>query len=88
MEIHIKKDCKNNNLSNLEWTTYKENTQYSIAKKVAKIDIATGEIIKIYKSIKDASKDIGLKNSADISMVCNGKRGRVSCYGFKWKHVE
>ena len=51
---HKDENKKNNNINNLEWITHIENTNYSCAKKVAKIDINTNKIIKIYNSITDA----------------------------------
>ena len=86
---HTDENKKNNKINNLEWVTYKENTNHSCAKKVAKIDINTNKIIKIYNSITDAYKDIGQKRSSLISKVCIGKeKGRKTIYGFKWKYVE
>ena len=86
---HKDENKKNNKINNLEWVTYKENTNHSCAKKVAKIDINTNKIIKIYNSITDAYKDIGQKRSSLISKVCIGKeKGRKTIYGFKWKYVE
>lgn len=66
--------------------TNKENVTYSTGKKVAKIDIKTGEIIKIYNSIQDTRSDTGAKKTSIISKCCKGKRHIA--YKYKWKYVE
>jgi hypothetical protein len=53
-------------------------------KPVAKIDIQTGNIIKIYESAREASRD-GY-NYKNISQVCNKKRHTHK--GFIWKFVN
>lgn len=84
---HKNENKDDNTLENLEWTTSKENIIYSCGKKVAKIDIETEKVIKVYGSINQAYKDIGKKRSSGISNICNGKDGKI-LYGYKWKYVE
>lgn len=62
-------------------TTQKQVTN----KKVAKIDLKTGEIIDIYDSIALASRENNCDSSA-ISKVCRGKRNK--CAGYFWKYVD
>ena len=47
---HIDKNKSNNNIDNLEWITYKDNTIHNIGKKIAKIDVDTDNVIKIYNN--------------------------------------
>nr|DAO22906.1 MAG TPA: homing endonuclease [Caudoviricetes sp.] len=61
---------KNNEASNLEWSTYKENMQHAVKngllknvgknsnKRICKID-TTGQIIKTYRNAIEAAKDFG-----------------------------
>ena len=53
------------------------------SKKVAKIDIKTGEVLAIYSSCREAERQNG--NTNHIAEVCNGKR--KSCKGFYWKYI-
>ena len=55
----------------------------NLFKRVAKIDIQTNNIIKIYNSIAEAERDNG--NTRHIAQVCKGKR--KTCKGFKWKYI-
>lgn len=65
---HIDKNKQNNNVDNLEWCSYKENSQYSLREmrdarealphKIPVKTFRNGEW-KIYKSISEASKDTG-----------------------------
>ena len=52
-------------------------------KRVAKIDIKTNDIVKIYNSIAEAERENG--NTRHIADVCKGKR--KTCKGFKWKYI-
>lgn len=54
-------------------------------KKVAQIDLQTGEIIMIYKNATDAAKAIGTVGSS-ISAVCRGERHKHRNFG--WKYIE
>ena len=54
------------------------------SQKVAKIELSTGKILKIYNSISDANKDVGA--SGHITSVCKGKR--KSCKGYGWKYID
>ena len=85
---HRDENKLNNDIDNLEWITYKENTIHTCAKKVAKIDIQTNNIIKLYNSISDAYIDIGKNRSSLISKICNNEKGRQTIYGYKWKYVN
>ena len=91
---HIDGNKKNNNASNLEWSTRSENMKHAfktglskpkdnaISRAVIKVNLNTGEEIQIYKSIKDASVDMGLTPQSIFKAL---KRGRASG-GYKWEY--
>ena len=54
-------------------------------KRVYMLDKNTLEVIKIFDSIMDASRELKINNS-NISMVCKGKRKWAGGYG--WKYVD
>lgn len=62
-------------------TTQKQITN----RKVAKINMDTNEIIKIYDSIALAARENNC-DSSGIAKVCREKR--QTCGGFKWKYIE
>ncbi len=53
-------------------------------KKVAQIDIASNEIIKVYDSASEAARQLHLQHSK-ISAVCRGARNKTG--GFRWEYV-
>lgn len=55
------------------------------SKKVLQYDI-NGAYINEYKSISEASKEVGLKNGSHIGSCCNNKRKTAG--GYKWKFKE
>ena len=85
---HKDKNKLNNNITNLEWITQKENTIHGRGRKISKIDIKTDEIIKIYTNITDAYIELNKPWNSLISKVCNGNYGRKTIYGFKWKYIN
>ncbi len=87
----------NNNSSNLEWVTQKENMQHAadnnllniIKKKpVKQIDKDTGEIIKIFESVAEATRELGTnkhkKLSSNISEAIRVRNGLA--YGYRWEY--
>ena len=76
---HINEIKTDNRVCNLEWMTHKENTQYSLAKRV--LCIETGDI---YDSIKEATEKTGV-NPKNIGQCCNGRRKTAG--GFHWCFV-
>ena len=60
------------------------NVMEAQARKVAKIDLTTDEVIHIYDSICEAERDNG--NTKHINQVCKGKR--KTCKGYGWKYVD
>jgi hypothetical protein len=82
-----------NNINNLEYITYKENTQHAIenkltqkvTKKVHKLDPNTLQILKTYNSLLEAGEDNNI-DAKHISCVCKGRR--LTTGGFSWKYVN
>lgn len=67
-----------------------ERLQRSTNKKmrcVEMIDRNTDEILRIFNSIAEANRFLGIKsNDSHISVVCQGKR--KTSHGYKWKYHE
>ena len=81
--------------NNFQWR-YKEDDATSIqsveapktsAKKVAQIDVKTGEIIAVYDSMCQAAKAVGGTQSA-ITHVIKGDKSTKTHKGFGWKLVD
>lgn len=96
---HIDENKTNNNVENLEWVTYQENTLHSLnnckkqegqkkrgrkGKKVNQYSI-DGIFLQMWPSITEASKTLDIPQSS-ISLCCKGRYG--SAGGFIWRSVE
>ncbi len=94
---HLDGNKLNNNISNLEWCTYKENSKHAsksnllnlqpainkISKKVDMYDL-NNNYLKTFNSITEAKKILNKNcNCGNISEVCSGKRH--SAYGYIWR---
>lgn len=98
---HKDGNSRNNNYTNLEWVTAKENvthaskvlnclTAYSIAnerkkKRVKQIDLITNKVIKVYDSIRQASKETGIPSS-NIVNVLKGRGSKTK--NFIWCYIK
>ena len=99
---HKDKNKLNNNISNLEWVTHKENCQHkSIGliyksnknKPILRLN-KNNEMLQKYNSIEDAGQWV-LENNLTSSSH-NGRNAIGNCvnslsnsaYGYKWKYVE
>ena len=85
----------NNSCTNLEWVTYKENSEHAFKtglakghgkKPVRQIDIETGEEIAVFNSIKEAQLFIRGKITKNIFNAVHGYN--KTAYGYKWEFVD
>lgn len=99
---HKDTNKRNNCVNNLEWSTSRDNALHARkngkgikGRKVYQLD-KKGNVIKEYKSIKEASKKTGANNRT-ISQVCTAvggvrtdgyKSGRKTAGGFGWCYKE
>lgn len=87
---HKDENKHNNNVENLEWCTMKYNNNYGVGclarnSKVYQINRNTGKIIKEWKSMKDASENLGICYQT-ISACCRNKKGTAG--GYFWEYVS
>ena len=87
---HIDENKLNNDLSNLEWCTVKENNIHGtrtkrvaekLSQKVIQLDL-NDNILNVFKSMRQAERETGI-DATSISGCCNGKR--KSAGGYKWR---
>lgn len=75
-----------NTVNNLEWSSYKNNSIHAVNMGLIKTKkVKCIETNKIYKSIKEASKDVGVFDG-HIIKVCKGLRKTTG--GFHWEYLE
>ena len=87
---HINENKLNNDLSNLEWCTVRENNVHGtrikriaekLSQKVIQLDL-NDNILNVFKSMRQAERETGIE-ATSISACCNGKR--KSAGRFKWR---
>lgn len=93
---HIDENRLNNSIQNLEWCNAKYNANHGTRKdklrktsgiRVAQYDLS-GNLIKVWDSISQASKHFGCKTTACIRRVCKQCPGRYTYKNFIWKYVD
>lgn len=94
---HKDENKQNNCVENLEFCTVKYNVNYGtrneraagkqtngkLSKQVLQIDIKTGEIIRVFPSVSEVQRQLGVSIS-HISECCNNKPNHNTVGGFKW----
>lgn len=87
---HIDENKHNNTVENLEWCDRQQNCNYGTKnERKAKTDgkkIKCIETGKIYYSIGQARKEMGLKSRSGISACCSGKQKTAG--GYHWEYVD
>ena len=87
---HIDENKLNNDLSNLEWCTAKENLIHGtrtkraaekLSKKVIQLDL-NDNVLNEFESMRQAERETGVL-VGNISSCCNGKT--KSAGGYKWR---
>ena len=87
---HIDENKTNNDLSNLEWCTVRENNIHGTRtkraaekffKEVVQLDL-NDNVLNVFKSMTQAERETGVSRR-NISKCCNGKR--KSAGGYKWR---
>lgn len=82
---HIDENKLNNNYKNLEWTTLKQNTVYSIGKKCCMLD-ENYCILSIHDSIADLARAYRV-DSSTASKQCNGQKNQFT-NGYKARFFD
>ena len=73
----------NNAVENLEWCSHQYNIEYSKNKPVAQIK--DGIVLAVFKSIKEAGKQTGIKRTGINNVVCGIAK---IAGGFNWKYCD
>jgi hypothetical protein len=87
----------NNNVNNLEWCTYKYNSNYGHCREKIRAkcrfkpirQIKNGVIIREFPSVLEATNFLGLNSACGSSIiaVCKKKPGHFTAYGYEWEYI-
>ena len=84
---HKDENKTNNSVDNLEWCDCQYNIDYSISKPVAQYDL-NGNLINVWKSIREAARQLGFDNSSSsIAKCCNGSKRYSTVHNYKWRYI-
>ena len=90
---HKDENKSNNCVNNLEWCTQSYNLSYNEGqkkrreRKIEMYDRITGEYLRTFNSIDEASKIMKI-NRTTISQVAANLRGRHTAGGYKWRYAD
>ena len=90
---HKDENKSNNCVENLEWCSqsynlsYKDGQKKRRQQKIQMYNRETGEYIKTFNSIDEASQETGT-NRTTISQVASNKYGRRSAGGYIWRYAK
>lgn len=80
---HKDENPLNNKVENLEWCSRQYNIDYSKSRPVAQIE--DGKVIAVFKSIKEAGRQTGIKRTGINNVVCGIAK---TAGGFNWKYCD
>lgn len=92
---HIDGNKKNNNITNLEWVTAKENSNHRVNvlnkkttdnRKVGMFD-KNNNLIQTFNSIAAAGQYFG-KSRVNIDSALKHKNNQQTAYGYVWKYLD
>lgn len=83
---HMNENINTNHINNLEWCTYKYNSNYGTHLQKIRKKVKCVELNKVFDSMTEAAKELGLANCSHISGCCRGER--KTCGGYHWKYYE
>jgi len=88
MVNHKDRNKLNNHYTNLEWVSNQQNIEHACGRKIQQLNKETGEVIKEFKSIKEACilYNFSKNSHTGISECCRGKR--PTSHGFIWKYID
>lgn len=64
----------------------KRGCEVAVSKKVVKLNPVDNSVIKIYDSLADAQRELGVSCHNNLTAACAGRS--KSAYGFKWRYED